>query len=79
MAKIKNLGAAIVREPEPAGVKIERKGLNDSDEDRASRTPKPAGTSHKNTRPLAGPIPPRQIYARPVDGKTPRPTNRPGE
>ncbi|WP_172351850.1 hypothetical protein [Mesorhizobium sp. NZP2298] len=39
MATIKNLGRAIVREPEPAGAKIERKGLNGSDEEQTSRTP----------------------------------------
>ena len=79
MAKIKNVGAAIVREPEPAAAKIARKGLNGSDEDQASHTPTPAGGSHTNKRPLAEPFPARTIDARPVAGKTPRATNRPGE
>lgn len=79
MAKIKNLGAAIVREPERAGAEIERKGLNGSDEDQGSPTPKTAGASPKNKSRLAEPLPARQIDARPVAGKTPRPTDRPGE
>ncbi|BAV50986.1 Uncharacterized protein MLTONO_6084 [Mesorhizobium loti] len=40
MAKTKNLGAAIVREPERAGAKMERKGLDGNDEDQASPTPR---------------------------------------
>lgn len=58
MAKIKNLAAAIAREPESAGTKIERKGLNGSDEDQASATPQTAGASPKNKSPLAEPFPP---------------------
>jgi len=79
MARIKNLGAAIVREPERAGARIERRGLNASDEDQASPTPKTAGASPENKSPLAEPFPARQSDARPVAGKTPRPTDRPGK
>jgi hypothetical protein len=78
MAKIKNLGATIVREPETAGAKIERKGLNGSDEDQPSPIPKTAGASPGNKSPLAEPFPARQSDARPVAGKTPRPTDRLG-
>jgi len=79
MAKIKNLGAAIAREPDRAGAKIERKGLNGSDEDQASATPQTAGASPKNKSPLAEPFPARRSDARKAAGKTPRPTDRPGE
>jgi hypothetical protein len=79
MATIKNLGRAIVREPEPAGAKIERKGLNGSDEEQTSRTPEPAGALPKTNARWQNPFPAIQIDARPVAGKAPRPTNRPGD
>jgi hypothetical protein len=78
MAKIKNLGAAIVREPERAGAKIERKDLSGND-GQAPSNPKTAGASSKEKSPLADPFPARQSDARPVAGKSPRPTDKPGE
>ena len=78
MAKIKNLGAGIVREPERAGAKIERKDLSGSDS-QAPPNSKTAGASSKEKSPLANPFPARQSDARPVAGKTPRPTEKSGE
>lgn len=78
MGKITNLGAAIAREPETVGAKIERKGLNGSEEE-APPTPNAADAIPKNKSPLAEPFPARPSDARPVAGKTPCPTDRPGE
>lgn len=79
MAKIKNLNAAIAWEPETAGVEIQRKSPGGKDARQASASPTTAGAPPTGNIPLADPFPARQGDARPVAGKTPRPTNRPGE
>ncbi|QKC86612.1 hypothetical protein [Mesorhizobium sp. NZP2077] len=79
MAKIKNLNAAIAKEPETAGVEIERKDTGAKDSRQTAVNPKTAGASAKANRPLADPFPAKQSDARPGAGKTPRPTDNPGE
>ena len=79
MAMIKNPDDAIVREPDAAGAKIERKGSNATDPVVAPASPKTAGAAPDEERPLPDPFAARQSDARPVTGKTPRPTDKPGE
>ncbi|QND66671.1 hypothetical protein HB777_24025 [Mesorhizobium loti] len=79
MANIKNLPDAIVKEPEPAGVEIQRKSSGAKDASQAPVSPKTAGAPPKSKSLLADPFLARQSEARPVAGKTPRPTDRPGE
>ncbi|MBZ9674308.1 hypothetical protein [Mesorhizobium sp. ES1-1] len=66
------------------GATIERKGTNVTDGDPApsnSKTaPKTAGAAPDGERPLPDPFTARQSDARrPMAGKTPRPTDKPGE
>lgn len=79
MAKIKNPADGIVREPETAGAEIERKGSSEVDAVPAQASPKTAGAPPDEERPLPDPFTARQSDARPVAGKTPRPTDQPGE
>lgn len=76
MAKIKNLNDAIVNEPEAAGAEIERKTPSGEGAGHGQSSPETAGAPPKS--PLADPFPARQSDARPVAGKTSRPTGRPG-
>jgi len=79
MAKIKNLNAAIAKEPEAAGVEIQRKNPGTNDSGQAPASPKTAGAPPKRASALADPLTTRRSDARPVAGKTPRPTDTPGE
>lgn len=79
MAKIKNLNDAIVREPEAADTEIQRTGLSGKDDGPAPHAPKTAYAPPKDKSPLPEPFPGRQSDARPVAGKTPRPTDKPRE
>jgi hypothetical protein len=78
MATIKNPDEGIVREPEAPGAKIERKP-SAVDADPAPANPKTAGAAPDDERPLPDPFAARQSDARPMAGKTPRPTDKPGE
>ena len=75
MANIKNLGKQIIKAPESAGVEIDRKSLGEKG---ADQTPRTAGAGNKAS-PAAEPFPKRRSDAPPVSGKTPRPTDKPGE
>ncbi|WP_164482299.1 hypothetical protein [Mesorhizobium sp. Root695] len=75
MAKIKNFGAPIVREPETAGAWVERKAHSDSDDGQVPPNPV---ASPKSKSLLVDPFPARQSDAR-VAGKTPRPSEKPGD
>ncbi len=79
MARIKNLNNAIVREPVPAGSLIERKDVAGQDSARASASLDMAGAADKKASRGTDPFPSRRSDARQVSGKTPRPTDRPGE
>ena len=78
MAKIKNLSDAIVKEPETAVAEIERKNLSGKTASQMPLTPKTAGASPKDNSTPVDPFPARQSDARPVAGKTPRATDKPG-
>jgi len=73
MASIKNLNKAIIKEPESAGAEIERKNPGDK------VAPKTAGAPNGKASSSADPFSNRRSDARPVSGKTPRPTEKPGE
>jgi len=79
MASIKNLNKALVKEPESAGAKIERKNPSDKDAGEAPVAPKTAGAPNAKASSSAEPFSNRRSDARPVSGKTPRPTEKPGE
>ncbi len=76
MGSIKNLNKAIIKDPESAGAKIERKNPSDKD---AGGAPKTAGAANGKASPSTDPFSNRRSDARPVSGKTPRPTEKPGE
>jgi hypothetical protein len=73
MAKVKNLNAAIAKEPEAAGVEIQRKNPGTNASGQAPASPKTAGAPPKRTSALADPFTARR------SDKTPRPTDTPGE
>lgn len=75
MAKVRNLNKAIVKEPEVAGVEIERKSPKVYEASEAPVAPKTAGTRPNRESPLTEPFPARQTAARPGAGETPRPTD----
>jgi hypothetical protein len=79
MARIKNLNDGIVREPEAAGAEIERKDPSGKEAGQAPTSPKTTGAPPKSNSGLADALPARQSDARPVAGKTPRPTDKPGD
>lgn len=79
MAEVKNLNDAIVRQPEGAGVEIERKSSSATEASQARVSPKMAGAAGKDAGPLADPFSKRRSDARPVSGRTPRPTDKSGE
>ena len=79
MATIKNPDDGIVREPEAAGAKIERKESNAIDAVPVPASPKTAGAAPEEERPFPDPFAARQSDARPMTGRTPRPTDKPGE
>ena len=79
MASIRNLNKALVREPKSAGAEIERKNLTDKDAGEAPVAPKTAGTATWKANSCTDPFSNRRNDARPVSGKTPRPTEKPGE
>ena len=60
MAKIKDPSEAIIREPESAGVKIERKNSSGIDAGQAPVSPKTADAANKDTGPRADPDPRRR-------------------
>jgi hypothetical protein len=78
-SKVKNLHNEIVREPEAAGTPIERPDITGKDEGDApahpdtSGAPKPAPDTSRSTAGNRNPTGPREA------GKTPRPTDKPGE
>ncbi|MER8430098.1 hypothetical protein [Mesorhizobium caraganae] len=76
MAEIKNVNRAVVKEPEAADAP---KGAGTQDSDRAPASPTTAGAIDKNIRGVKDPFAARRSGARPVAGKTPRPSERPGE
>ena len=79
MASIKNLNKAIIKEPTSAGAKIERKNPSDKDAGEAAVAPKTAGAPNGKASSSADPFLNRRSDARPASGKTPRPTEKPGE
>lgn len=79
MATIKNPDDGIAREPEAAGAKIERKESGSIDDAPGPASPKTAGAAPEDKRPLSDPFTARQSDARPMAGKTPRPTDESGE
>ena len=79
MASIKNLNKAIIKEPESAGAEIERKNPSDKDDGEAVVAPKTAGAPNGKASSSADPFSNRRSDARPVSGKTPRPTEKQGE
>ncbi|CCV15423.1 hypothetical protein [Mesorhizobium sp. STM 4661] len=79
MAKVKNLNKAIGKEPEVAGVEIERKSPRVNEAGQATVAPNTAAAPPKRESPLTEPFPARQNAARPMAGKTPRPTDNRGE
>ena len=76
MASIRNLNKALVREPKSAGAEIERKNSTDKDAGEAPVAPKTAGTATRKANSSTDPFSNRRSDARPVSGKTPRPTDR---
>ncbi|WP_157357679.1 hypothetical protein [Mesorhizobium metallidurans] len=79
MAKVKNLNKEIVNEPEVAGARIERKNSSFIQVGQVSVAAKTVGSPFKDTRSIGDLFPARQSAARPLAGKTPRPTAKPGE
>jgi hypothetical protein len=79
MASIKNLNKAILKEPEAAGTRVERQDSVDKEFGEAPVTPKTAGPAGGKISPSPDPFSNRRRDARPVSGKSPRPTDKPGE
>ncbi|MER8456255.1 hypothetical protein NKJ87_04550 [Mesorhizobium sp. M0027] len=81
MAKIKDPKDinAIVREPEVAGTEIERKDITGKDSSEAPVNPKTSGAPEESKDPLPDPFAGRKSDAPREAGKTPRPTDKPGE
>ena len=67
----------IIKEPESAGAEIERKNPGDKDTGEAAVAAKTV--SAPNGKASSSPLSNRRSDARPVSGKTPRPTEKPGE
>jgi len=79
MASIKNLNKAIIKEPESAGAEIERKNPGDKDTGEAAFAAKTVSAPNGKASSSADPFSNRRSDARPVSGKTPRPTEKQGE
>ncbi|MBM2712690.1 hypothetical protein JQK88_15785 [Mesorhizobium caraganae] len=73
MGSIKDLNKAIIKEPESAGAKIERKNPSDKDPGGATKLREPRTGRQPSTDPFSN----RRSDARPVSGKTTRPTEKP--